>query len=153
MPEPTAFALSRHFTSLINRGVSFTQSTAAAETKVTKVYGVYMVFPQQAALVVKADLVLLGSFAGALIGLPDPEVKQRVKSPVIDELLRDPIHEVLNVAAAVVATEGRAVFKSMTMNPIYLRPDAEMALNSPMHRSYFVVKIDGYQGGRFCVFE
>ena len=153
MAEPTPFALSRHFTGLINRGVKFAQSTAALETKVTKVYGVYVVYPEQTALVVKADLALLGSFAGALIGLPDPEVRQRVKSPVIDELLRDPIHEVLNVASAVVSSVGRAVFNSMTMNPIYVQGDAEKALNNPLHRSYFTVTINGYQGGRFCVFE
>lgn len=153
MAEPTAYALSRHFTNLVNRKVSFAQSTAALETKVPKVFGVYAVFPEQAALVVKADLALLGSFAGALIGLPDAEVKQRIKSSVIDELLRDPVLEVFNVASAVVSSVGRAVFCSMTMNQVYLRPDAEMALNSPLHRSYFTVKVDGYQGGRFCVFE
>ncbi|MFP5277623.1 MAG: hypothetical protein ACLGPM_10935 [Acidobacteriota bacterium] len=153
MAEPTAFALSRHFTSLINREVAFAQSTAALETKTPKVFGVYVVFPEQTALVVKADLSLLGSFAGALIGLPDAEVKQRVSSAAIDELLRDPVQEVLNVASAVVSSVGRAVFKSMTMNPIYLHPDAEKALNHPLHRSYFTVRINGYQGGRFCVFE
>src|SRR5579875_3431664 len=110
MAEPTAFALSRHFANLVNRDVAFAQSTAAAETKGIKVFGVYAVFPEQTALVVRADLALLGSFAGALIGLPDAEVRQRVKSPVIDELLRDPIHEVFNVASAVVCNGGRAVF-------------------------------------------
>lgn len=153
MPEPTAYALSRHFTSLLNRQVSFAQAMATPETKVTKVYGVYVVFPEQSSLVVRADLALLGSFAGALIGLPDPEVKQRVQSSVIDELLRDPMHEVLNVASAVVSSVGRAVFKSMTMNAVYLNPEAQRAIDAPLHRSYFAVKIEGYQGGRFCVFE
>lgn len=153
MSEPTAYALSRHFTNLINREVNFAQSTAALETKVTKVFGVYTVFPEQTSLVVKADLALLGSFAGALIGLPDGEVKQRVASPVIDDLLRDPIHEVLNVASAVVSSVGRAVFRAMTMNPVHLSPEAQKAANSPLHRSYFLVRINGYQGGRFCVFE
>lgn len=153
MAEPTAYALSRHFTSLINRDVNFAQSTAALETKVTKVYGVYSVFPEQTALVVKADLALLGSFAGALIGLPDNEVKQRVASPVIDDLLRDPIQEVFNVASAVVSSVGRAVFRSMTMSPVHLSPDSQQAISSPLHRSYFLVRINGYQGGRFCVFE
>lgn len=153
MSEPTAYALSRHFTNLINREVNFAQSTAALETKVTKVYGVYTVFPEQTSLVVKADLALLGSFAGALIGLPDGEVKQRVASPVIDDLLRDPVHEVLNVASAVVSSVGRAVFRSMTMNPVHLNAEAQKAANSPLHRSYFLVRINGYQGGRFCVFE
>lgn len=153
MPEPTAYALSRHFSSLLNREVAFAQAMAAPETKGAKVYGVYVVFPAQTSLVVKADLALLGSFAGALIGLPDVEVKQRVQSLVIDELLRDPMHEVLNVASAVVSSVGRAVFKSMTMNPVHLNPDAQKVIDAPLHRSYFSVKLEGYQGGRFCVFE
>ena len=45
MSEPTPFALSKLFTDLIGRKVTFTQTTAAAETKVKQMYGIYRFFP------------------------------------------------------------------------------------------------------------
>lgn len=151
MSEPTAHALSRHFSNLINRNVSFVQAKSFLENKVRQVYGVYEVFPGNKALVVKADLSLLGSFAGAMVGLPDAEVKSRLMENPLEELLRDAMNEVFNVASAVIASEGRAVFRSMATSPLYLGPEAEQALNSPLHRSYFDVEIEGYAGGKFFI--
>jgi hypothetical protein len=151
--EPAAYKLSRHFANLVNREVDFVPAKPLPESKTKQVYGVYSVFPQMSALVVQADLALLGSLAGALVGLPDDEVQFRLQSAEPDELLGDAMREVLNVAASVVTSEGRAVFRSMLMNTVFLRPEAEKALNAPLHRSYFNVEIDGYEGGRFSVFE
>ena len=153
MAEPTPVALSRHFTALVNRQVAFKPCAADKVSKAAKAYGVYTVFPQRTALVVKADVALLGSFAGALVGLPDEEVVHRLKVNPLDELLCDPMKEVLNVASAAVSSDGRSVFNSIVFNPVYLSPEAETAVNSPMHRSYFNVEIQGYQGGSFCIFE
>jgi hypothetical protein len=153
MSEPTAYALSQHFTNLINRDVRFAPAKPLAETKIPQVYGIYTVFPAQSALVVKADMQVIGAFAGALVGLPDAEVTSRLQLAVSDELLGDAMKEVLNVASAVVTGEGRAVFDSMLTKLVYLTPAAEKAINTPLHRSYFNVQIDGYEGGRFSVFE
>ena len=106
MSEPTPYALSKHFTELIGRKVTFTQTTAAAETKIKQMYGIYTVLPGETAIVVKTDLPLLGSLAGVLVGLPDSSVKEHLAVTPIEELLRDAIHEVLNIASAVVTTEA-----------------------------------------------
>jgi len=151
MSEPTAHALSRHFSNLINRNVSFVQAKSILENKVRQVYGIYEVFPGNKPLVVKADLSLLGSFAGAMVGLPDDEVKERLMVNPIEELLRDAMNEVFNVAAAVIASEGRAVFRSMTTSPLYLGPEAEQSVNNPLHRTFFDVEIEGYVGGKFFI--
>jgi hypothetical protein len=151
MSEPTPYALSKHFTNLIGRKVTFAQMTSALETKAKQVYGIYTVFPMRATLVVKADLALMGSFAGALVGLPDAEVKQHLATNPIEELLRDAIYEVFNVAAAVITTEGRATLTAMVTDQLLIRGAAEKALSTPLHRSYFNVAVEGYQGGRFNV--
>jgi hypothetical protein len=119
-------------------------------------YGIYTLLPQEAAvaeaaIVVKADLPLLGSFAGALVGLPDSAVKEHLRANPLEELLRDAICEVLNIASSAISNEGRAVFTKLVSNPAYIDGAAGDVLKNPYHRSYFVVSIDGYQGGRFSV--
>lgn len=152
MSEPTAPVLSRHFGSLTNRRVEFTPAKPF-DSRIKQVYGIYSIYPSQEALIVKADILLLGAFAGALVGLPDAEVKSRLALGEPDELLGDAMKEVFNVAAAVVAFDGRAVFKSMQTNVLYLRAEAEKALNTPTHRCYFNVEMEGFQGGRFSIFQ
>src|ERR1700730_16076772 len=97
MSEPTPFVLSKLFTELIGRKVTFTQTTAAAETKVKQMYGIYTVFPHETAIVIKSDLPLLGSLAGVLVGLPDSAVKEHLAATPGEEILGDWIHEVLNI--------------------------------------------------------
>jgi hypothetical protein len=94
---------------------------------------------------------LLGSIAGALVGLPDSVVKDHVAANPLEELLRDAIYEVLNVASAAISTEGRAVFTNMVNNPTLIEGAAAETLKKPFRRSYFAVTIDGYQGGKFCI--
>lgn len=152
MSEPTAFALSQLFTELIGRKVTFVQAASAVETPIKQLFGIYRVLPQEAAIVVKADLALLGSMAGVLVGLPDGAVKDRLKTGPIDELLGDAIHEVLNIASTVVATKGRVVFQRMATDRTYVDGAAGVLLKNPAHRSYFNVSVDGYQGGKFAIF-
>jgi hypothetical protein len=153
MSEPTPYALSQLFTNLIGRKVTFAQTTVAAQTKVKQVYAIYTLFPYETAIVVKSDLPLLGSLADVLVGLPDAAVKEHLKVNPIEELLRDAIHEVLNIASAVVTTEGRAVFTKMVANPVFIDGAAGKVLKKPDHRSYFNVLVDGYQGGKLTIFS
>jgi len=153
MSEPTPFALSKIFSELIGRKVTFVQTTAAPETKIKQMYGIYTVLPHETAIVVKSDLTLLGSLAGVLVGLPDSSVKEHLAVNPIEELLRDAIHEVLNIASAVITNEGRAVFVKMVADPILIDGNAGKVLKKPDHRSYFNVLVDGYQGGKFTIFS
>jgi hypothetical protein len=118
---------------------------------IRQIYGIYTLLPYETAIVVKADLPLFGSFAGALVGLPDPAVKDHLRVTPLEELLRDAIYEVFNIASAAIATEDRAVFKKMEVDRAYVDGAAGKVLEKPDHRSYFAVTIDGYQGGRFTV--
>ena len=131
--------------------MAFVQASALPESKVRQIYGIYNVVPQEVAIVVKADLLLMGSIAGALVGLPDAAVKEHLKVYPIEELMRDAILEVLNIAAASVTTEGRAVFTRMVTDPAYIDGPAEKAFKQPFRRNYFNVTIDGYQGGKFAI--
>jgi hypothetical protein len=151
MSEPTPFALSHLFSDLIGRKVGFTQTTTSIETKNEQIYGVYRVVPPETAVVVRADLKLLGSLAGVLVGLPDATVKERIKVTPIEELLRDAIHEVLNIASTVVTTQGRAIFSKMVTEPIYIDGPAGAVFKKPDHKSYFNVTVDGYEGGTFYI--
>ena len=155
MAEPTPYAMARLFTQLVGREVGFAQLTRPAASppasRVKQLYGVYTVLPGGSARVVQADLPLLGSFAGALLGLPSESIQQRVAEPRLDDLLRDAIHEVLNVASTVVCTTGRAVFQDFYNDPVYLPEQATLTMNSPLYRSYFNVTMEGYEGGAFSL--
>ncbi len=151
MAEPSPFLLSKAFSQLTGRKVSFVQAPVALDSKVRQIYGIYFVKPHDVAVVVKADLLLMGSIAGALVGLPDPAVKEHLKTNPIEELMRDAILEVFNIAAATVTTEGRAVFSRMVMDPAYIDGPAEKAFKQPFRRNHFNVSVEGYQGGRFTI--
>jgi hypothetical protein len=151
MPEATPFALSKLFTDLIGRKVTFTQTAAAAETKIKQMYAIYTVLPHETAIVIKADLPLLGTLGGVLVGLPDAAVKEHLATNPVEELLRDAIHEVLNISSTIVTDEGRAVFVKMIADPILIDGAAGLVLKKPDRRSYFNVLVDGYQGGKFTI--
>jgi hypothetical protein len=152
MSEPTPLSLSHHFTQLIGRKVTFAPTTIAPETKIKQMYGIYNVLPHETAIVVKADLPLLGSLAGVMVGLPDSAVKECLTKSPLEELLRDAIHEVLNVASAVVTNEGRAVFARMVTDTGLIDGAAGQLFKKPDRRTYFNVLVDGYQGGKFTLF-
>jgi hypothetical protein len=152
MAEPTPLALSHMFTQLIGRKVTFAPATIAAETKIKQMYGIYSVLPQESALIVKADLPLLGSLAGVMVGLPDSAVKESLSVSPVEEVLRDAIHEVLNVTSAVVTNEGRAVFTSMVTDTTLIDGAAGKLFKKPDRKTYFNVTVDGYQGGKFTIF-
>jgi hypothetical protein len=151
MSEPTPFLLSQLFSQLISRKVTFTQTTLGMESKIRQIYGIYTVLPLETAIVVKADLPLLASLAGVLVGLPDSAVREHIVANPVEELLRDAIHEVFNIASATVTAEGRAVFTKMTTDPSYIDGVAGKVLKKPGQRNYFNVSIDGYQGGKFTI--
>ena len=153
MAEPTPNALSKQFTGLVNRKVSFIVTKPFGVVNGDQVYGVYTVFPSQATLVVRADLALFGSLAGALVGLPDAEVKTRLKIGLGDDLLPDAMKEVFNVSSPVLTGEGRAHFNQMVTKAVYLSTEAAKAMDTAIRRSCFNVEIEGYQGGRFAIFE
>jgi hypothetical protein len=152
MAEPTPLALSHMFTQLIGRKVTFAPATIAAETKIKQMYGIYSVLPHESALIVKADLPLLGSLAGVMVGLPDSAVKESLSVSPVEEVLRDAIHEVLNVTSAVVTNEGRAVFTSMVTDTTLIDGAAGKLFKKPDRKTYFNVTVDGYQGGKFTIF-
>ena len=152
MAEPTPLALSHMFTQLIGRKVTFAPATIAAETKIKQIYGIYNVLPHESALIVKADLPLLGSLAGVMVGLPDSAVTESLSVSPVEEVLRDAIHEVLNVTSAVVTNEGRAVFTSMVADTSLIDGAAGKLFKKPDRKTYFNVTVDGYQGGKFTIF-
>jgi hypothetical protein len=152
MSEPTPLSFSHLFTQLIGRKVTFAPTTIAPETKIKQMYGIYNVLPQETAIVVKADLPLLGSLAGVMVGLPDSAVKQHLAVSPIEEMLRDAIHEVLNIASTVVTNEGRAVFTRMVADTALIDGAAEKLFKKPDRRTYFNVLVDGYQGGKFTIY-
>lgn len=150
MSEPTGYAMSQLFTQLVGREVKFATGSGAA-SKEKQMYGVYTVLPQDTAVVVQADLPLLGSFAGALVGLGDEAVRERIGTTPLDELLRDAIHEVLNIASTVVTNEGRGLFQKMATDPVYCDGAAAQLLAKPDRKTMFDVSMDGYTGGKFTI--
>ena len=154
MAEPTPFSLSQLFSQLIGRKVTFAQTPAAVDTpQIKHMYGIYNVLPHNTSIVTKVDLPLLGSFGGVLVGLPDAAVKEHLKKNPLEELMRDAVAEVLNIASAVITNEGRGIFLKMVEAPAYIDGPAGVMFKKPDRRSYYNVQVEGYQGGKFVIFS
>ena len=153
MRELTQQDLSRHFSNLVGKNVAFVKTFVNALSKDKKVFAIYKSFPSEAPIVLTADLCLLGSLAGSLVGLPDSEVQSRLAKPGLDELLSDAISEILNVTSAAIATEERAVFMQMVLDRSSIKDVADQILSKPNHQASFNVTVDNYQGGKFQVFS
>ncbi|MGA2571390.1 MAG: hypothetical protein ABSF23_12790 [Terracidiphilus sp.] len=153
MREPTQQELSRHFSNLIGRRVVFEKTLSNVESKQKKLFAVYKSFPSEATIVVMADLCVLGSLAGALVGLPDSEVQTRLAQPVLDDLMSDAISEIFNVATAAIATEGRAAFVEMVMDRTGVKDAAAQVLAKPQRQFSFNVTVESYQGGKVQILE
>ena len=151
MAPPTAPALSQLFTKLAGRPVAFAQVKDCPDSKILQVYGAYRVSPGDTVSVVKADLPLLGSFAGALIGLPDSEVTAQLKSSPMEESLRDSIYEVLNIASASIAPQCRTVLYKVATDLASLDELTSTTLAKPGQKYCFDVSVNGYHGGKFSI--
>jgi hypothetical protein len=152
MAEAVHHRLARHFTTLLGRSTVFSETRPTADSKVRQVYAVYRVIPDEIPMVVKADLPLLGSFAGALVGLPDQEVTQHLAADPLEELMRDAIYEVLNITGSVIMIDHRAVLAAMVTDPKKIEGAAAILLTRPANRLEFNVTVNGYQGGKLAVF-
>jgi hypothetical protein len=153
MAAPNQHALSRHFTQLLGREVTFVPSSPLQRSTAKQIYGVYTVFPSEAAVVVQSDLPLVGSFAGALVGLPDSAVKEHLRATPVEELMRDAMYEVLNIASGAIATEGRTVLNKVVTDPASIDGAAANVLKKPGRKFCFSVTIDEYQGGIFAIIQ
>lgn len=151
MAEPTPYALSQLFSQLIGREVSFSLVLKPPASKSKTIYGGYIILQQNRALVVKADLPLLGCLAGALLGLPNETAVERALETPMNESVRDAIHEILNIASTAVSTEGRVVFKNMATDLVYLEGEAMDVAQAPDLQSNYFVSIGGQAEGLFTI--
>ncbi len=151
MPTTTPFALSTMFSQLLGREVQVAAKPRPASSKAKVIYGVYKTQPGEQVIVVRADLALMGSLGGVLIGLPDSEIADRLKQPQLDGLLRDGIHEVFNILSTPLAVDGRVVFQTMHTDAVLLKGDATRLLKAAPQASLFSVSLDGYTGGEVTI--
>lgn len=151
MPEPNMLALSRLMTDLVNTTVTFKPARAVVLPSAGQMYGTYNIVPENIALVVQADLTLLSSLAASLTGTPNSAIAEHM-SPM-SELMRDAIHEILNISSTAVVAEGRAVFQSMTVERAGVEGAAGVVLRAPHHSTFFDVTVDQFRGGRFTIFS
>ncbi len=151
MTEPTPYAFSQLFSNLTGRDVKFALAPKPPVSKARVIYGVYTTVPSERAVVVKADLPMLGSLAGALLGLPDETAAERALQNPMDESVRDAMHEILNIASTALSTDGRVVFRHMAADPVYCTGEAADVLNKPDQKSNYNVTIESGSGGVLTV--
>jgi hypothetical protein len=151
MSEPSSAAMATLFSDLIGRPVNFSGQLNALPTNRNQIYCVYLIKPMDSYRVIKADLSLLSSFAGALIGLSPEAIQERVEEATVDESLKDALGEVMNIASRIVTLEHRGVFKGMYGDPSQMPPGARSTLRDPCYSSHYKVTIDGYEGGAFSL--
>jgi hypothetical protein len=152
MAELNPLDLSRLLSELVGTEVRLAPGSGVADAKAPQVFGTYTVLPDDAALVLQADLKLLSSIGGALLRLPAEAVEDHVTGAGVDEVLRDAMHEVLNIASTAVVRKGRAVFQKMLFDASELPGKAAETLESPFTRSVFEVFVQDYKGGKLTIY-
>lgn len=151
MPEPNMLALSRLMTDLVNTPVTFKPARAGALPSAGQIFGTYTIVPENIALVVQADYMLLASLAASLTGMSRSAIGEHMDP--MSEVMRDAIHEILNIGSTAVVVSGRAVFQSMTADRSKVDGAAGAVLRAPHHSTFFDVTVDQYRGGRFTIFS
>lgn len=149
--DVSAFALTRLLSDLTGRKVQVAESDGETDARTPSCVGTYTVQPESSSIVIKIDTLLLGSLGGALAGLPEALVKQQVASS-IDEMLRDAMHEVLNITSSALTTEGRAVLKSMMTEKQQVDAASREAFSRSHTRVYYSATISGYPGGNIALY-
>jgi hypothetical protein len=152
MADSTPFALSQMFTNLIDRHVAVMDASQRDATKCRKACAVYDVVDLGQQVFLQIDMDLLGSLGGVLAGMPDAVVKQNLKANPIEETLRDAMHELLNITAAVIPCEGRAVLKKMELDEAKGRALAKEFTSIPLIESRFAATVPNYTGGQIALF-
>ena len=151
MTEPKPYDISKLFSGLVGRDVSFAHTLHPAETKAKKIYGIYAEVLTNKAIVVKSDLPLLAILGGALLGLPGDTSLERATQTPMDEFMRDAIHELLNVGSSALSTDRRVTFTRFVMDSVLCDGDATDVLQKPDLKSSFNVSVDGQAHGTFTI--
>lgn len=151
MTEPTPFTLSKLFSELTDRQVTFARLPGCPPSKALPLYGTYVVLPAEHTIVVKADVPALACLASALLGMPAETAIEHALETPMDESVRDAIHEVLNIASTALSTDGRVVFKGMTTNRKELGLEAEFTVAKPTAKPTYKITVDGEAHGSLTV--
>ena len=151
MTETTPYALSKMFTQLLARNVTVALVLKSSTPRPKLIYGVYQSVPQGETVVVKSDLVLMGSLGGALVGLPSEAVSEQIKAGQLGDALKDGIHEVFNITSTPLSANGRIVFQTMHTDQASLKEAARQTSDSPALVTRFNIALPGYSGGEFDI--
>jgi hypothetical protein len=153
MAEITAFALSRLFSGLVGRDVGFSLVISPPESKAAQIYGTYQVLPAKTPMVVKTDLPLLAGMAGALLGFPYETALERAQEKPMSEMIRDAMHEVLNVASTGLSTGNRVTLSTMVQDTVFCTSEVLDLIRKPDLKTQFKVSLGGDVQGLFSVFS
>jgi hypothetical protein len=151
VPVHQAHALSVMYTQLLGRDITFTPAPKAVSSNAPSLYATYLCGAVGFPLVVQADLALMASVGGVMVGLPHDIAYERVRQVPMDELLRDAIHEVLNITSTPLSMGYRVVFQTLHLTRPELSESAQDLLNAGLPPVSFTVAIRGYAGGLFQV--
>jgi hypothetical protein len=151
MADASSASMGTLFTDLLGRRVNFSEQSYATPPTGPQLYCLYLIMPMESYRIIKADLSLLSSFAGALIGLSPETIKERVEESELNETLRDALMEVMNIASRIVTLEHRGIFKGMFGDLGQLPLDARNTVRDSCSSSFFKVSIEGYEGGAFSL--
>lgn len=147
------FIFSQLFSNLTGRKVNVVEADDMCQMHCPKAYGLFDIVGSDHTILIKMDLVLLGSLGGVLVGIPEALVKQQVANRSIDEALRDAMHEVLNITSSVLLQQKRAVLRRMITDVQIGELLCSDFIDGPHSQRRFYASMPGYPSGELCIFN
>ncbi len=142
MADATALSLSRFFSDLTGRPVSFSIAAASSAVKGPQMYGLYDFADEAKPLLLRIHLHTLAVLGGALLGVPEEVAIERAQQSSVDEPLRDAMHEILNIASTAISPDIRIVFRSMSKSTAALPNGVADLMQTACHKTAYRVALE-----------
>ena len=139
-------SISRHLSLLVDRNVA-TKVVTVVDFSPETCTACYMLEPNLGNAVVQMDFHLMASLAGTMIGFVPAVTEAQIRTGELDENLTDASGEMMNVLAAAIVSEGRAIFKGLFRRRAECSAEAqELLLKGMLRLKLLVTPIGGKAG-------
>ena len=116
-------------------------------------FAVYVELPHETPILARVDRTAVAVLGGALLGMPEETAIERSNQTPKDEPIWDAMGEILNISSSALSTQGRVVYKSVSLEANKIPAFAQGVLAKPTAISTYRLAINSKPHGLFTLFS